>query len=124
MKKTLSYQYLTDPDIFNPIDLAQESCCFGNQDFVSSHNLELDQYSTFDKLVSYHFNEIELKHECDHDPQLCDSVSIFDSILTLVFLPDLDHNLEPTLIPIPVNLEHESPIMQSHFLLLENECEL
>ena len=55
-------------DISNSIDLSQESCCFGNQDSISSHNLELDQYPIFDKLESYHFNEIELEYESDQDP--------------------------------------------------------
>jgi len=64
-EKTLPYQYLTNPDISNPIDLVQESCCFRNQDSISAYPLELDQYSTFDKLASYHFNKIELEHDCD-----------------------------------------------------------
>ena len=42
-EKTLSYQYLTNPDIPNPIDLIQESWCFGNQDLISSNPFELDQ---------------------------------------------------------------------------------
>ena len=29
-EKTLPYQYSTNPDISNPINLAQESCYFGN----------------------------------------------------------------------------------------------
>ena len=58
------------------------------------------------------------------DPQLCDSVSIFESILTLVSLPDLDHILEPTLILVLINLELESPILQSHISLIDHEYEL
>jgi len=63
-EEPLPYQYLTNPDISNPIDLAQELCCFENQDSISSHNLELDQYSIFDKSASYHFNKTELEYEC------------------------------------------------------------
>ena len=37
--------------------------------------IELEQYHTFesfiDKLVSFNFHEIELKEECDPDPQFC-----------------------------------------------------
>ena len=31
-EETRFYQPLTNPDIFNSIDLTQDSCCFGNQD--------------------------------------------------------------------------------------------
>ena len=92
-EEPLPYQYLTNPDISNPIDLAQESCCFENQDLIPSHNLELDQYSTFDRLASYHFNEIELEYECYLDHQLCDSIPIFEYMLTPVSLPDLNQFL-------------------------------
>jgi len=33
-EETLPYQSFTDLDISNPIDLAQESWCFGNQDSI------------------------------------------------------------------------------------------
>jgi len=39
-EEPLPYQYLTNVDISNPIDLAQESC-FENQDSISLHNLDL-----------------------------------------------------------------------------------
>ena len=45
-------------------------------------------------------------------------------MLTLVSLPDSDLILKPTLIPIPVEFEHEPLILDSHILLLENEYEL
>ena len=45
-------------------------------------------------------------------------------MLTLIFLPDLNLILKPTLIPIPIKLEHEPLILNSHIPLLENECEL
>jgi len=75
-------------------------------------------------LTSFHFNEIELEDECDTDFQYCDSVSLFESILIPVSLPVLDPILKPTLIPIPVELEHELTILDSHIPLLRNECEL
>ena len=57
------------------------------------------------------------------DPQLCDSISVFESMLTLVSLPDLDLFPEPTLIHIPIELEIKPPIFDSHILLMEKECE-
>ena len=45
-------------------------------------------------------------------------------MLTPVFLPDLDPISKPTLIPIHIEFEHEPLILDSHILLLENECEL
>jgi len=41
----------------------------------------------------------------------------------LVSLPELNHILESILIPMLVNLLLESPILQSHILLIENEYE-
>jgi len=83
-------------DISNHIDLTQESCCFKSfvdkpkQDSISSQPLGLDQYQIFenhiDNLTSCHFNELELEYECDSEPQFCDSVSIFESILSHVFV--------------------------------------
>ena len=90
---------------------------------ISSRHLELDQYPTFDKLTSFNLNEIELGQECDPNLQFCDSVLNFESMLTSVSLPDLNHILEPTLILVPINLEHESPILESHITLLGNICE-
>ena len=52
-KKTLLYHYLINPDISNSVDLAQESCCFENQDSILLYYLELDQYRAFDKLASF-----------------------------------------------------------------------
>jgi len=45
-------------------------------------------------------------------------------MLILVSLPDLDSILKPTLIPIPIELEQEPLSLDSHILLLENECKL
>jgi len=44
-------------------------------------------------------------------------------MLTSVSLPDLNHIPEPTLILILVNIELESPILQSHIPLMGYECE-
>jgi len=61
--------------------------------FNSAHPCELDQNLTFenpiDILTSYLFAEIELEHECDPEPQLGNSISLLDSILTPVTLPDI-----------------------------------
>jgi len=43
--------------------------------------------------------------------------------LTLVFLPDLDLILEPTLIPVLTNLETEPSMLESLIPLLGNKCE-
>ena len=75
-------------------------------------------------MASFHFNEIELEDEFDTDSQYYDSVSLFKSMLTPVSLPDSDIILKPILIPIPVELEHEPTILDSHISLLGNECEL
>jgi len=75
-------------------------------------------------LAGFHFNEIELEDEYDTTSQCCDSVSLFEPMLTLVSLPDLDPILKPTLIPIPIELEHESLILDNHIPWLKNECEL
>jgi len=40
-----------------------------------------------------------------------------------VSLPNLDQFLEPTFIPIPIDLEIESPNFDSHISLMEKECE-
>ena len=84
------------------------------------HHIELDQFNTFerpiDKLASPHFYEIELNEKYDLDSQICDLVQIPESILTTVLLPDLSNILESVLIPTPVILELESPIL-SHIPL-------
>ena len=87
-------------------------------------NLELDQYQPIDKLASFYFNEIELDHEYELDLQFCDSVQNFESMLTLISLPDLDPIFEPTLIPLPMHLEHEPPILNSHIPLLEKNVNI
>ena len=54
-----------------------------------------------DILASFHLNELELEDECDTDSQIFDSISLFESMLTLVSSLDLDPISEPTLIPVP-----------------------
>ena len=49
--------------------------------------------------------------------------SIFNLMLTPISSSDFDHNREPILIPIPINLEHEPPILKSHIPLMKNDCE-
>ena len=93
---------------------------------IYDHHIKLDQFHTsespIDKLASSHFYDIELRQEFDFDPQLCDPVQILDSILTPVLLSDLSSILESVLITIPVILDLESPILESHILLWGNEC--
>ena len=74
-------------------------------------------------MAKFSFNEIELGCECDPDPQACDLVSIFECIVTLVSLPNLDQFSELTFTYVPINLEIESPILDSHISLLGKECE-
>ena len=73
-------------------------------------------------MASFHFYEIELNEKCDLDSQIYDPVQIPKSILTPVLLPNLSNILESVLIPTPIILELESPILESHIPLLENEC--
>ena len=75
-------------------------------------------------MASFPFKKIELRQECDFDPQICDPAQIPESILTPVLLPDLSNILESVLISIPIILELESPVLKSHILLLKNECGL
>ena len=102
-KKTLPTQSLTIPDTSIYIDENQESWYIEDfdQDSISPQNLKLDQYQPIDELISFYFNEIELNYECEPKPQLYDSVSIFESMLTPVFLPNLDQFSEPTFIFVP-----------------------
>jgi len=74
-------------------------------------------------LASFSFNEIELECECDPHSQLCDLVPNFEFILTLISLSNLDLFLEPTLIPVPIDLEIESLILDSRIPLMKNEHE-
>ena len=74
-------------------------------------------------MKNFTFNEIELECECDPDPQPSDSISFFDFMLTLVSLPNLDQFSEPTFIPVPIDLEIESPNLDTHIPLMGEEYE-
>ena len=76
------------------------------------------------ELANFYFNEIELDCECDTDPKFCDSISIFESMLTSVSLPMLDLFSEPTLIHVSIDFEIEPPLLDSHISLMGKECEI
>ena len=61
-EKTLPNTCSTISDYPSHIDRNDESWCLGDfiQDSISSHQFELHQSQTFDRLVSFSFNEIEL----------------------------------------------------------------
>ena len=88
---------MTNSDISNSINLDHELCYFGSQDSISVHPFELDQTSNIenliDILVSFPFPEIELEHEYDSKSQLGISISLLESILTLVSFPHFNHFL-------------------------------
>jgi len=90
--------------------------CLGdfNQDSVFSHQLKLDQSQTFEEMASFYFKKIEIDCEYKLVPQLCDSASVFEFILTPVSLPNLDPFSESTLIFVLIELEIEPPIFDSH----------
>jgi len=62
-----------------------------------------------------HFKEIEVEYACDPDAQLCDSILIFESMLTRVSLPLLDPLSEPILILISIDFEIEPPLLDVTF---------
>ena len=68
-------------------------------------------------MASFHFNEIELEYECN-------SILIFESMLTLASLPKLDPLPEPTLITVSMDLETEPLLLDSHISLMRTECEI
>ena len=74
-------------------------------------------------MANFYFKKIEFEYECDPDPQLCDSILIFKSILTPISLHNLETFPEPTLISVPIDFKIESPILGSHILLMKKECE-
>ena len=89
-------------------------------------HLNLTKSQSFEKdndnLTSYHFHEIELERECEPDPQFENLISLFDSMLTLISLPDLNNILESVLNHVPINLEIESSIFQHYISLMGNVC--
>ena len=124
-KEILPTQSLTIPDTSNHIDENQESWCLRDfdQDLISPQNLELDQYEPINKLVSLHFNEIELEYECEPHPQPYDPVPIFESMLTPISLTNLDSFPQQKLILVSIDLETKPPILDSHIPLMGRECE-
>ena len=107
MRKTLPNTFSTIPDFPSHIDRNQESWHLGdfNQDSISSHHLELDQYQTIDKLGSFHLNEIELEQNCEFKLSFRDSIPKSESMLPSVSLPKLDHIPKPTSILVPTILK-------------------
>jgi len=69
-KETFPTQSLIIPSTSSYVDENQESWYLEDfdQDSISPQSFELDQYQLIDKLESFHFNEIELEHECNPDP--------------------------------------------------------
>jgi len=99
-----------------------------NQDSILLHRFELAQNfeNHLDILASYPFSEIELGHECDPDPPVDNSISLFDSIMTAVSLPDIFHIPESTLNSVPVHRDIKLPIfydLYDHISLMEKVCE-
>ena len=74
MVQTLRSHRSAISDVANHSLRAEESCCFGKQDFISAHPFKLAQTPNFendiDSLASYPFSEIELENEYDPEPQL------------------------------------------------------
>ena len=72
MVQTLRSHRLASSDVANHSVRAEESYCFGKQDFISAHPFELAQTPNFenyiDILASYPFPEIEFEHECNPKP--------------------------------------------------------
>jgi len=122
-EETLSYQPITNSNISNSIDLTQNSCYFENQDSISAHPFEVDQHQILenhiDMLACYPFPEVELEHEYDPESQLGNSISLPDSIMTEVSLPDLRPFPESTLDPVPIHHEIESSILFDHHIELD-----
>ena len=91
-EESLSWQPLTNSYIPNSTDWTYESCHFRNPASISEHTFELAQSPSYenrlDILASYPFPEIEIEYDSDPKPQVGDSISLFDSIMTPVSLPD------------------------------------
>ena len=111
-EKTLSNQFLIIHDITHPIDITQESWCFEN--FVDNLNQD-----------SIHHNILNLINTkpLRTDPQFGGLISLFESMLTLVSLPDLNHIPKSVLTHVSVNFKLESLISQNHIPLMRNEYE-
>ena len=92
-----------------------------NQDLISLHPFELAQNfkNHFDIWASYPFFEIELELESDLEPQVSDSISLFDSVMIPVSLSDFYSLPESRLNHVPVHHEIESLISYDHTSLWE-----
>ena len=75
-------------------------------------------------MASYPFSETEHEHECDPEPQLGNSISLSDSIMTEGFLPDFRPFFESVLKPVPIHRETESPIFYDHHIELDQFHEI
>ena len=73
-------------------------------------------------MTSYLFLKIELELESDPEPHVGDSISLFDSIMTPVSLPDFFSIPESTLNLVPVHCEIESPISSDHTSFMGKVC--
>jgi len=82
------YQSLTDFDIPYPIDVTQESYCFGTQGSISSLPIELDQnlenHLGFCQVI--HFLKLNLKKNVNLSLDLAISSPILESTSTHVYL--------------------------------------
>jgi len=87
-----------------------------NQDSISLRPFELAQNfeNHLNILARYPFPEIELMQACDPDPQVGNSISLFDSIMTPVSLTDFFYIPESTLNPVPVHHKIESLMSYDH----------
>ena len=70
-------------------------------------------------MASYPFSKIELKHECDLEPQMDNSLSFLDSMLTSVSLPHFKYFPKSALNPVPIHYEIELPIFYDSYLKLD-----
>jgi len=75
-------------------------------------------------LASSYFKKIELDCECEPDSPLYDSILIFESILAVISLANLDPIPEPIFIPTSIDIEYEPPILDTRLPLMDHECEL
>ena len=92
-EESLFCQHLTNSYLPDSTTLTQESCDFGNQDSILVHPFELAQNfeKHLDILASYPFPEVEVENDGDPEPHIGDSISLLDSIVTLISLPNFFH---------------------------------
>ena len=100
---------MTDSYIPNSTNWTEESCHFGNPVSISSYQPKLDQHQPLDILISYPFPEIELELESDPEAHAGDSISLYDSIMTPVSLPDffLYSGINIEAVPVHRELNHQ-----------------